>query len=460
MKMTSGHGSITLDTNKIIGSGGEAKVYAVKGNRKVVAKVYHQPSAERGDKLRAMVGHAPADPGRAQGHVSIAWPEDVLFDSTGSVAGFLMPAIQASLPFSEVYHPAARRQSLPAGFGYQYLLRTARNLCTAVSAIHDMGYVIGDLNESNILVQPDARVTLIDCDSFQVGAFRCLVGRPEYTAPEMQGSNLSTSDRKAEQDCFALAVLVYQLLMSGFHPYAGVGEPGELGERIKAALCPHTPGGPKPPRGAPPLEWLPASLQQMFSAAFIGGHSVPSTRPEARIWADQLSKAENALATCRRDRSHPHFSHLAKCPACQVQASHPHRARKAQTVSRNTTPWQQPLPGSRVRAKGSIRQRVVLAMVLTLIATLAYNWPLLRDMAGQLDMPFPSSTERVPPARKPPKLDTGSEIYRKHIGQKAYQHPSVRNRASSNVAISPGQQKHDLKTGSDIYRQYIGKNPY
>lgn len=483
MELTSGHGPITLETNKVIGSGGEAKVYAVKGDRSVVAKVYHHPTIDRGNKLRAMVGHAPADPGRAQGHVSIAWPEDVLFDPTGLVVGYLMPAIQGSYPLSDVYHPAARRQSLPVGFGYQYLLRTAHNLCAAVSAVHDMGYVIGDLNECNILVQADARVTLIDCDSFQVGPHRCLVGRPEYTAPELQGSNLSIADRKAEQDCFALAVLVYQLLMSGFHPYAGVGEPGELGERIKSALCPHAQGGPKPPRGAPQLKWLPASLQQMVRAAFVDGHTVPSARPEARAWAEQLSKAENKLATCRRDRSHPHFNHLPKCPACQVKTARPRQTRKAQTAPVGGRPRQQPLPGLHVRSKGSVRRRFVLLVVLIAFFMLAYNWPSLRSSIEQLATQsgaYPgnmgsasiySQGASVSPARKLRKLETGSEIYRKHIGESPYQRPNgvgqagtglpnERKRASNSDAISPGQQKHDLETGSEIYRQYIGKNPY
>ncbi len=249
-----------------------------------------------------------------------------------------------------------------------------------------------------------------------------------YIAPEIQGVTLSAIDRKAEQDCFALAVLVYQLLMSGVHPYAGVGEPGELGERIKAALCPHAAGGPRPPRNAPQLEWLPLSLQQLVRAALVDGHGSPSARPEARVWADQLLQAEKELVTCRRDRSHPYFKHIKKCPACQVQATRPRRARKPQSPQGTSNPWQQPLPGLRVRKNGSMRQRLVLPMVLTIIATLAYNWPSLKGATEQLAMPVPSSiggqngasieflATPVPRARKPRKLETGSEIYRKHIG--------------------------------------------
>ena len=64
-----------------------------------------------------------------------------------------------------------------------------------VSAIHDAGYVIGDLNQSNILVTSRGLVTFIDTDSFQVKEdgrrYLCLVRTPEYVAPELVGKDLA-----------------------------------------------------------------------------------------------------------------------------------------------------------------------------------------------------------------------------------------------------------------------------
>ena len=61
-------------------------------------------------------------------------------------------------------------------------------------ALHERGYVVGDVNESNILVNRGALVTLIDTDSFQVRSaeqvYRCRVGKPEYTPPELQRAAL------------------------------------------------------------------------------------------------------------------------------------------------------------------------------------------------------------------------------------------------------------------------------
>ena len=78
-----------------------------------------------------------------------------------------MPYIQRTVSLLEVFNPRRRVTVLPQ-FDRRYLLRTARNLAAAISALHSSGYVAGDLNESNILVTPTALVTLIDTDSFQV----------------------------------------------------------------------------------------------------------------------------------------------------------------------------------------------------------------------------------------------------------------------------------------------------
>ncbi|OIP71251.1 MAG: hypothetical protein AUK48_12680 [Oscillatoriales cyanobacterium CG2_30_44_21] len=117
----------------------------------------------------------------------------------------------------------------------------ARKLARAVRSVHSRGYVIGDVNESNVLVADDAIVTLVDTDSFQVNdgttIYRCTVGKPEYTPPELQGMSFRDVDRSVQHDLFGLGVLIYQLLMEGTHPFGGVfsgqGEAPELKDRIK-----------------------------------------------------------------------------------------------------------------------------------------------------------------------------------------------------------------------------------
>ncbi len=90
----------------------------------------------------------PMIPCRSQEHISIAWPLDTLHKMYGDqgFAGFLMPRVSGMRPLFNVYNPSTRRQELPL-FNYLYLHRAARNVSSAVRALHNRGYVIGDINE-------------------------------------------------------------------------------------------------------------------------------------------------------------------------------------------------------------------------------------------------------------------------------------------------------------------------
>ena len=212
-----------------LGVGGQAKVFAASADGWLAAKIYHRPTDAQARKLAAMLANPPDDPMSAQEHISIAWPLDSLRKMYGDqgFAGFLMPRVSGMRPLFNVYNPVTRRQELPL-FNYLYLHRAARNVSSAVRALHNRGYVIGDINELNLLVTETALVTLVDTDLFQVRdpqtgtVYRCPVGKPEFTPPEHQGKNFRQVLRTEASDRFGLAVLIFQLLMEGAHPFSGV----------------------------------------------------------------------------------------------------------------------------------------------------------------------------------------------------------------------------------------------
>lgn len=307
--------SIQCVVNSPIGKGGEAKVYTVAHKPHLVAKCYHNPSPNIRQKLETMLASPPHDPGKAQGHVSIAWPLDSLQAGNGQVVGCLIPRIHQAQPLTLIYHPGARKKNFP-GFTYHCLLRTAANLCTAVAALHQGGYIIGDLNESNVLIQSNTLVSIIDTDSFQVGPHLCTVGRPEYLPPELQQANLATTIRESGSDCFSLAVLLHLLLMNGVHPFAGQNNPGSPADCIQQGLSPYAKGGPRIPSYALPLDFLPDSLKNMFVAAFVDGLKEPSRRPTASLWAQELLYSEQHLVTCKQNPTHAYFDHQNTCIWC------------------------------------------------------------------------------------------------------------------------------------------------
>ena len=317
-----------------VGAGGEARIFRVATDSHLVAKVYHQPTPLHAAKLRAMLANPPRDPTVSQGHISIAWPRELILDSAGSPVGFLMPRIDFTRtnPLLRLYNPRDRLDKIP-GFTWLYLLHAARNLASVVESLHARGHVVGDLNESNVLVSSSALVTLVDCDSIQIPAsggqfFRCTVGKPEYTPPELQKRDFSSVDRNVSHDAFGLAVLVFMLLMEGFHPFAGVwhgsGEP-TLEERIRVGAWPYAPNRLiSPPPYAPPFDMLPAQVRSLFARALREGRGNPAGRPGPGEWKRVCDQVEQQLKQCPLNRQHVFSRHLARCPWCdRIQQGFP-----------------------------------------------------------------------------------------------------------------------------------------
>ena len=111
-----------------LGRGGEAIVYKLAVQPALLAKIYHGPTRDGyEDKLAWMQANPPDDPTRAQGHASIAWPNDLLYNASGHLAGYIMVNVQNAVPLLLVFNPRSRARTLPS-FNRRYLHRAARNL--------------------------------------------------------------------------------------------------------------------------------------------------------------------------------------------------------------------------------------------------------------------------------------------------------------------------------------------
>ena len=164
-------------------------------------------------------------------------------------------------------------------------------------------------------------MTLIDADSFQVGAHRCRVGMPEYTPPELQGTRLGEFARTRDHDAFGLAVILFQLLALGRHPFAGTSPGRALPIDMaitqgRFAYSQLREVGVTPPPGALALTDLPRAIRLLFERAFaprIGA------RPSASDWVRELASLEAALVPCL-EQPHHHVASLAgPCPWCRIE---------------------------------------------------------------------------------------------------------------------------------------------
>ncbi len=320
-----------LDDN-LIGSGGEGSIYTLDELPDLVAKVYHSPSGTIGAKLALMVDNPPNMPALG-GHVSIAWPLDTLHSalpvSAGNTVGFLMHKISSMQPVTSAYNPAARKRNFPH-YTYKHLCAVAINIAIVVDAIHDRNYVIGDINESNIMVSADGLVTLIDTDSFQVfdqsdgTIYRSPVGKPEYTSPDLQGHRFDQVDRDVYHDRFGLGVIIYQLLLEGIHPYqgrwTGSGEPPAIEGNIASGYFLYSQNKSVPLVEGPgfmPRHALDASIGNLFGLCFETGHDRRTIRPAPDMWEQTITQAVGSLAACPKNSQHLFFRHSPACPWCE-----------------------------------------------------------------------------------------------------------------------------------------------
>src|SRR5262249_8188033 len=264
--------------------------YEIQGQSDLVAKLYHEPPApEKAEKLVVL-----SRLGNERLFNLSAWPVSTLSqEPDGEILGFVMKKISQAEEVHALHSPKSRLQKFPEA-SWAFLIYVAANIARAAAAIHEHGLVIGDVNPKNILVTRKATVYLLDVDSFQVTAegrtYRCEGGFPEYTPPELQGLAFRDVDRTQEHDNFGLAVVIFQLLFLGRHPYSGlylgVGElPLERAIReFRFAYGVDSEARKmRQPPGTLALDSMPSLIVSLFRRAFLS-----TDRPEAREWVDRL----------------------------------------------------------------------------------------------------------------------------------------------------------------------------
>lgn len=311
---TSGKRRKVLETGSELGRGQEGTVYGVLAEPGTVVKVFKVDSSlpadeirrkaeERAEKLELFVRHPPYNPpDPSDGHQKFAWPQKVLFNGAGQCVGYAMPCVPCGEPLDTFIYP--KDGVLPER---ELRVALAREVASIVAEVHhhELSMRLGDVSPANFLADRKGRVSVIDIDSAEIQSlgdgriYLCPTRTSEYTAPELIGRNLSTMRRTEEHDLFGLAVLIYQLLADGWHPFAvRHGRSVEL--RIVAGDCPQITGGAGRPLEAPPFGGGPDfdigdELRALLERAFVAGHGEPRLRPRAAEWHRPLLRYEKLL---------------------------------------------------------------------------------------------------------------------------------------------------------------------
>lgn len=318
------HQGRAVSLGEKLGTGGEGDVFAVQSSDSSVAKVYHKKvSDQKNSKLHEMVRLADSELTRVA-----AWPTGLLRRAgSNDVVGILMPRVAGFKESHTLYSPAQRNVVFPKA-DWQFLIHTSMNCAAAFDTIHSKGHVVGDVNQSNVMVSDQATVCLIDCDSFQIRSngklFSCDVGVAQFTPPELQGKSFKSVERTANHDRFGIAVLIFHLLFMGRHPFAGrFGGKGEmpLERAIKEFRFAYSVNAAAremaPPPHTLPLSALSKDLAALFERAFSPTSSQPNSRPTASEWAKSLLTFRNSLKECSVP-GHKAFRDAICCPWCDL----------------------------------------------------------------------------------------------------------------------------------------------
>jgi DNA-binding helix-hairpin-helix protein with protein kinase domain len=310
-----------------IGRGGEGIVFDVNDRHQFVAKVYRQPvDGEKATKLSLMSQL------RTDRLLRLAaWPVDTLHNRPkGEVVGFLMPKISDHKPIHALYGPKDRLKTFSSAT-WPFLIHAATNIAIAFAVIHEHGHVIGDVNHGNLVASNEAIVKFIDCDSFQITAYGhkylCEVGVSTHTPPELQARPLRGIIRTANHDAFGLAVLIFQLLFMGRHPfsgsYLGIGEMS-LEKAIQEFRFAYGVNAAsrqmKQPPATLPLTAVSESVALLFERAFSPEGIRQGYRPTPQDWIKALRELSANLILCKRHNGHHFLKPLSSCPWCEIES--------------------------------------------------------------------------------------------------------------------------------------------
>jgi len=324
--------SIKVDGDNPLGKGGEGTVYALPNNQDILLKIYSKRALERmdsiEDKVLTMTRKTPSLQSY-QGLTIIAWPQKAVYNKKKHFVGYLMHKVNAKNNLSHIITPGLQKKKFPS-ITWKDRVVIAINLALVMDQIHKNDSVIGDINTSDFFVYPQFEIGVVDTDSFQIEdesgkLFHCNVFTPDYTPPEVirQQKKEKHFKRTPNNDNYGLAILIFQILMNGVHPFSARiaktldFDGNAINYCMEKELFPYHTNNAKirPPRNAMPIQFLPKSIQNLFIRAFKP-FKPKDSRPNADEWIMELRTLKDTLKQCRKDKTHYYPKHFKKCPHC------------------------------------------------------------------------------------------------------------------------------------------------
>lgn len=298
--------ALQLPEDNIVAGGREGTVYSMPKKDNILIKLYnklqidnrekHQRNTER---LRTMFKLLhKLNLGNCQ-KIPLAWPVMPIFDKNKTIIGFAMYKCDG-VSFRALGSIAGIKRYFP-DWTRRELALTALDFVKKLRNLQKSGVQINDFNPSNFLVDRNCNVSFIDCDSFQIAEGNKIhvtnTFISSHCAPELlKDKRLLDLPRNAHHLEFGAAIVIFNLLMCGLHPYA-YHDPlqmtacGNPEENLLNGRCPLGVGaGCKFPIGNwyNLWSWTSHNVKGGFIRTFRDGHSNPAARTSLADWEKYL----------------------------------------------------------------------------------------------------------------------------------------------------------------------------
>ena len=292
----------TLVLGEKISEGGEGVIFRVKGDDTVVVKIFKDEDIS---DARAFYSRKKVQLllQKKMKHDSVCFPIAGVYDASNQLAGYVMPKV-TGVELNKLL--IGSQITIKKHFGENASRKETVRLCIAfletVKYLHDENIVIGDLRTENIMVVSPEKIVIIDTDSFQLNEFPCPVGTALYTPPEritedFRGMDKSKFMRTKSDDMFAVATILFQILMPSKEPYTKQDGSGEILQDIKIGDFAYARpgGGDTPHSNAPKGNWrfcwshIEPNIRRMMYDTFMKGQE--KYAPEKRYKIDEWLNA-------------------------------------------------------------------------------------------------------------------------------------------------------------------------
>lgn len=316
----------TLVLGALLGEGGEGSVY--DGGRSTVVKIFDKDhlTRHRKEKIELLVSRNL----RAKG---LCIPTAVVRNSAGEFVGYVMPKASGREFQRTIFNKRKFEREFPT-WKKADLVDICISFLEKVQYLHSMNVILGDINPKNLMVDEKKNVFIIDADSWQLEGYPCPVGTPMFTSPAMLGKTYSDDLRTMEDELFAVATMLFMIVMTGQFPYIRTGTDGDMVQLIKEgnfAFQYENRNNKDQPEGDWKYMWshIHKPVKDLFWHTFHREGKRYKKRPTATEWLEAFKAYKSYLRNSRmcfdpmsndvypiRNKAFKQDTPIRDCPTC------------------------------------------------------------------------------------------------------------------------------------------------